>query len=146
MQPTFLTKARRLTELVMSFYGIYFGTLVVLLLDTGLGDPLYWVWPDQAEQKLVGLAFLTAGIIHAIGVNLNGSWRWSPALRVVGLALHTGLMARIFWAGAWQEPYGVTSGGITYLPFVLVFGFFAFAAFRDLIQSLRLWSAIDGLS
>lgn len=146
MKTSYLTRTRRFTEILAALYGVYFGASVTVLLDTGWGSPLYWVWSDPVTQKAAGLTFVLAGVVHAIGVRVNGRWRWSPLFRVVGLSILTMLMFKIFLAGAWQEPNGVTSGGVTYAPFVLVFAFYTATAARDLWHSLKIARLLDGIS
>lgn len=78
---------RKRVEVAVALYGIGFGLYILTLLALGK-DPLAWAGMVGIEASIYGYLVLAAGVIHAAGTWINGSWRWSPALRVLGMTQH----------------------------------------------------------
>jgi len=136
-----LDQTRKQIEMYMAAYGVVFGAGLMVLLAAG-GQPLYWLQVSQNTQTDVALLILFAGVVHALGIQINGRWRWSPALRLAGMAAHASAMtwltgaAFIATVGSY---YGVASGVVTYGPFAWAFWCLAFGSWVDLKRSLALW-------
>lgn len=93
------------------------------------------VWPDAMPVQVYGqmaydiaaetwaLGFMSASGMVAYGVHINGRWRWSPVLRIVGYMIL--LMMFAFLVGsAFHAPFGavvVIFGGLFFVPMVIGF-------------------------
>lgn len=104
--------------------------------------------PDQYGQlatsyeiEAMAAVQFTAGLMVCIGLLINGRWRWSPALRLVGSIVIGALCAALGW-GSVLAPDG--------WPFsVYLIGFAAFAAvvaWWNLVdlRAAIFWGANDG--
>ena len=56
-------------------------------------EPLRWADLHNGQALIFGQIMSMAAFVHALGVRINGEWRWSPALRLVGMAFHTLMFA-----------------------------------------------------
>jgi len=136
-----LDTTRKQIEMYMAAYGVVFGAGIMVLLAFG-GQPLYWLKVSQDMQTDVALLILFSGVIHALGIRVNGSWRWSPALRVIGMAAHASAMtwlALSAFVATFGSLHGVASGVVTYGPLAWAFWCLAWGAWHDLKRSLALW-------
>lgn len=88
-------------------FAIGFGMHVWML--TFSSQPLAWAGLDNDDALVLGQAMSLAGVIHALGIRINGNWRWSPALRFLGMCVHAGAFLYLSWSGAGQ------TAGYTYL-------------------------------
>lgn len=94
----------------MILYTLFFGVFVLTRLAVG-HNALEWVDLEPSGTRLFARLCLLAAFIHAFGVWLNGQWRWSPAVRLVGLSIAATLFIKLGWEGA-----GISStAGYTYL-------------------------------
>ena len=48
------------------------------------GEPLLWAGLHNGQALIFGQIMSMAAFVHALGVRINGHWRWSPALRLLG--------------------------------------------------------------
>jgi hypothetical protein len=137
-----LNPIRRAIETVMALYAVGFGVFIIFTIDAGLGSPLWWVGLDQNAQVLFALAMVFAGFIHAMGISINGSWRWSPLLRLIGMVTHaTGVTYLVVaMIGSIGPPHGLPSGLYTYTVTAGLFWYLSCKAFVDLQNSLKLWA------
>lgn len=105
---TYLYPARRAWEVRLAMaalgFGVYCGTIAAIT-DT---QPLWWVRQEVGGPLSIPPALILASLIHATGIWVNGHWRWSPALRVIGMAINFGVFV-LLAVSAFP-----TSGGFTY--------------------------------
>ena len=94
-----------------------------------------WVTAFHAEWW-AGSIMLASGL-YLLGIYINGNWRWSPLLRLIGASWHIATMG-IFVYGAASSPDGdfivLTSGTFCGLHIV-----FASWNFTDLCGSIFHW-------
>lgn len=93
-----------------------------------------WIvtWPTQWWAGSLMLASAT----FLLGIIINGRWRWSPLLRLIGAAWHSTTLG-IFCAGGIVAPYGenlAISSGV----FCAVHLWFAAMNAADLRQAWRI--------
>jgi len=142
---THLTQTRHLLEMLAASFGVWFAAGNLLLLLAG-GSPLYWVgWSPEAQADAM-LAILAAAVLHVVGINVNGAWRWSPLLRLIGIATHA-LAVTYLCAAILRQPtgaYGLPSGFVTYSFVSLLLWSLAVGAYRDLLRSLAIWRLRHG--
>lgn len=89
-----LTHTSQLFEILMSLYGIWFGFITAFSLGAG-EYPLWWTGFGFTAQGWFSMAFLFAGLVHALGIRLDGQWRWSPLLRLAGMTTHATLTSAL---------------------------------------------------
>ncbi len=136
MLTTHLTKFGRIAEMMMAAFGVYIGGALVITSEAGL-DPLGWIDTRDGVQEGVGMVFIIAGLVHAIGVRINGRWAWSPLLRVVGMTAHASLVTFILLATADQNHAGPLFVVIVEFPIAVIFWLLAIGSYRDLRLSLK---------
>lgn len=74
----------RFTELMMSGYTTLFGSWIIVSINKG-HPALDWSGLPISSQMTIGLWLTLAGIVHAIGVRVNGLWWGSPIIRSAGM-------------------------------------------------------------
>ena len=94
----YLYPHRKRLEILSAVFAAGFG--VNFWLTAQDGAPLAWAGLDNAAALLFGQAVSWAAFVHGLGVNVNGQWRWSPALRLVGMSCHALLFAWLASRGA----------------------------------------------
>ena len=57
------------------------------------GEPLLWAGLHNGQALIFGQIMSMAAFVHALGVRINGEWRWSPSLRLAGMSAHTLMFA-----------------------------------------------------
>ena len=83
----YLYPQRKRNEIISAVFAGGFG---VHIWAAGLyGEPLAWAGLHNGQAMIFGQVMSLAAFVHALGVRINGTWQWSPALRFVGMALHT---------------------------------------------------------
>lgn len=93
----FLYPQRKRAEVMMAIFSGGFGAHITA--SSATSTPLWWVGFDQSHSAAFGLAMLGAALLWAIGININGRWRYSPALRLIAMAVSLILFATLMWAG-----------------------------------------------
>ena len=126
----YLYPQRKRLEILSAVFAAGFG--VNLWLAAQHGAPLSWAGLHNGHALAFGQAVSLAALVHALGVRINGKWRWSPALRLAGMACHAALFMWLAVQGAGLSA-GYTYGWISGL---LVYG--AYSAGVDT------WRAIGG--
>lgn len=122
MTPRYLYPHRKRLEILSAVFAAGFG---LHLWVTALhGEPLAWAGVHNGHALLFGQVVSIAGLIHALGVWINGRWRWSPVLRLAGMATHASLFAWLASRGVGQSAaytygwislllaYGAKSAGV----------------------------------
>lgn len=126
--PRYLYPIRKRLEIVSAVFAGGFG---VHIWATSLAsEPLAWAGIGDGAALIFGQVMGVAALVHALGVRINGAWRWSPALRLTGMVVHTVLFAFLAWRGLWQTA-GYTYGWIT---IALFYG--ALSAMKDTKRAL----------
>ena len=110
---------------------LYAGGYGVNLLHLGPSAPLAWAGAGAADTVRFALAICLAALVHGLGVWINGRWRWSPFLRLLGMTAHASLFAWLAWRGAGS------TGGYTYGCVAL---FLAYGAKSAGIDAVRAWT------
>ena len=110
--------------MLVALYSIGFG--VHIWARAFHGQPLLWAGLDNSDALMFGQAMSLSGLVHALGVRINGHWRWSPALRLVGMAGHAAAFAFLTIHG------GDSTASYTYAWGVGMAVFGAWSAGRDL--------------
>ena len=117
---TYLMPARRIFELAAAIYGTGYGVWIwMVIVLTGWG-PLWWTGTENEVQMVLASLFMGAGLVHALGVWVNGSWRWSPVLRLTGLLCHMILM--IWLASNTLNPLSTAVYNYLFIGFLLFVG------------------------
>jgi hypothetical protein len=94
-------------------------------------EPLLWAGLHNGQALAFGQAMSLAAFIHALGVRINGQWRWSPTLRLAGMSAHTLMFAFLAIKGFWATGF-YTYSWVTALLFMG-----ALSALRDTKRALR---------
>lgn len=100
MTRTYLFPQRRRFEILSAMFAAGFGLHIWAL--SYRSNPLVWAGLSVDEALTFGCVMATFGMIHSIGVHINGRWRWSPVLRLIGLLGHTFAFAFLASRGAGQ--------------------------------------------
>ena len=94
------------------------------------GEPLLWAGLHNGQALIFGQIMSMAAFVHALGVRINGEWRWSPSLRLAGMSAHTLMFAFLAVRGVG------TTGAYTYtwITGLLLMG--ALSALKDTKRAL----------
>jgi hypothetical protein len=65
----------------------------------------YGHWVTQFPAEYWAWSLMVASTVFLLGVIINGNWRWSPLLRLIGAGWHL-ITLVTFSAGAWWETGG----------------------------------------
>lgn len=111
---------RKRVEMLVAIFAGGFGVYLLALQGNG-GAPLRWAGLNHEESGWMALAIALGALVHALGVRINGRWRWSPVLRLLGMATHSWICGFLSWQG-----FG-TSAGYPYACFagLLIYGMFS---------------------
>lgn len=124
----YLYPARKRLEILSACFAGGFG--VHIWAASTAGEPLLWAGMHNEAATDFGQAMSVAALIHALGVRINGSWRWSPALRLTGMVVHTVLFAVLAWQGVGQ------TAGYTYSWITIALFYGALSALKDTKRAL----------
>ncbi len=124
----YLYPARKRLEMISAAFAGGFG--IHIWAAAFNGEPLLWADLHNHEALLFGQAMSVAAFVHALGVRINGTWKWSPMLRLLGMVAHTLMFAFLAFKGFGQTA-GYTYGWITGL---LLMG--ALSALKDTKRAL----------
>lgn len=92
-----------------------------------------WVTSFQAETWAISL--MLASTIYLCGIIINGSWKWSPVLRLIGAGWHTTTLG-LFCVGSAQATYGDPFALATAV-FGVVHGWFCWLNIMDLRRAVE---------
>lgn len=131
MSQKFLYPFRRRIETIAALYAAGFGLLVWIYIQSDITSPLSWLNVSAQAQVCIAYALVLAALLHALGIKINGSWRWSPLLRFIGMSVHAFIIMWMSYKG------GGTSASYTYswISILLLYG--SYSAIRDLGISLN---------
>lgn len=71
----------------MALIASAFGFWVAFWHMLGGYHPIGWTGLDDAAHLIVAYGFMLGGIIHGVGVKLNGGHRFSPMWRAIGMTI-----------------------------------------------------------
>lgn len=66
---------------------------------------VYGEWITHYPAEWWAALIMIASTVYIVGIFINGHWRWSPVLRVIGSGAHVTIMAA-FVRGALDATYG----------------------------------------
>ena len=113
---------RKTAETIMALFVTGYGAYAEVLINMGY-DPLRWAEADH----FMAWSFIAAGLLHAVGIRLNGARNWSPFLRLAGLVFGMALFMKLAFAGV-----GLTStAGYVYTWVFVGFGLALKTTIRD---------------
>ena len=76
----------------------------------------------QFRAEAWSLPIVLASLLHLLGTKINGHWRWSPILRIIGSGLNTLFLLAFYWM-AREAPDGDIIMHFN-PPFTIAYGFF----------------------
>lgn len=128
-------------QLMIAFiqaWGSAYFTFFALSTDTIMMSPdVYGEWVTGFQAEYWSIPLLIGALIHIAGVKINGSWRWSPALRVFGSVVIS-CMLSMFVYGSGTAPLGdpivAFSSG-----FACIYFWFTLLNIGDLSRSIKRW-------
>lgn len=129
MTERYLYPQRKRLEILSAVFAGGFG--VHIWAASLYSEPLRWADLHNGQALIFGQVMSMAAFVHALGVRINGEWRWSPALRLVGMAFHTLMFAFLAIKGFWATGF-YTYSWVTALLFMG-----ALSALRDTKRALR---------
>lgn len=100
---------------------------------------VYGAWVTSYPAEWWAASIMLASAAYICGILINGAWRWSPALRVIGAAWHV-ITLSAFVVSAMSARYGdffVLSSGV----FAVVHMWFLSLNAGDLMRAVRKWNA-----
>lgn len=115
MTTRYLYPHRKRMEILSAVFAAGFGLFI--WGQSFHSEPLAWAGLHNGAALMFGQAMSLAALIHALGVRINGHWRWSPVLRLAGMIVHTALFAWLAWHGTGQTAaytYGWGAGLLAY--------------------------------
>lgn len=86
-------------ELLAALFSLGMGLTIWVSLVSEFSTPLQWTTLAPHQKEAVAWLLVWAGVVHAAGVRINGSWRWSPMLRLFGMVLNAAVMAWLGFSG-----------------------------------------------
>ena len=129
MMQRYLYPQRKRLEILSAVFAGGFG--VHIWAASLYSEPLRWADLHNGQALIFGQVMSMAAFVHALGVRINGEWRWSPALRLLGMAFHTLMFAFLAIKGFWATGF-YTYSWVTALLFMG-----ALSALRDTKRALR---------
>ena len=100
MTERYLYPRQRQIEVCSALYigglGVYVGCVDALHGK----PPLGWLGLHHHGQLALAEAMVTAAVIWALGIRINGNWWGSPFLRLAAMLFNTGIAAFAVWQGA----------------------------------------------
>jgi len=113
-------------------------TYIALTNDTIMMSPdSYGSWVTHFQAEWWSIPILLASIMHVMGVKINGCWRWSPLIRLIGCLVNFALfMAFIIGSGhsTLGDPMVAFGSG-----FAILYVWFIMLNIGDLAQSVKKW-------
>lgn len=100
MTRTYLFPQRRRFEILSAMFAGGFG--LHIWARAYHTNPLEWAGVSIGEALAFGCIMASFAMVHSIGVHINGRWRWSPVLRLIGLLGHTLAFALLAYHGMGQ--------------------------------------------
>lgn len=128
MAQKYLYPFRKRVEILAALYAGGFGMFILICQVLGFPSPIYWL--DAVDQASLAHFMILASLIHSTGVSVNGRWRYSPALRILGLSMHTSVI------GVFVVEGNFSSATYTYAWICLALLYGVLSALRDLYRSL----------
>ena len=96
---------------------------------------VYGDWVVSIDAEAWAASIMLASVVYIVGIVVNGNWRWSPALRVVGALWH------VFTLGAFTIGSGAAIYGDNFalgcFVFMLVHGMFVYWNACDLWRAIK---------
>jgi hypothetical protein len=86
-------------ELLASLFSLGMGLVIWIGLVSKLSVPMQWSTMPVEQKEVVAWLLVGSGLVHAIGVRINGAWRWSPFLRLAGMAMNASVMTWLCLSG-----------------------------------------------
>lgn len=97
------------SQLVMQWctlgLSVLFGLRAVLSEGQIMPAEVYGEWVTEYPAEWWAILIFASSVIYILGIVINGHWRWSPVLRVIGAASHVTVMAA-FVRGAADATFG----------------------------------------
>jgi hypothetical protein len=129
MTRVYLYPARRRFEIIAALFAGGYGLRVLDLL--GRNNPLSWAKFSPDEAVMLAAVMITAAFAHAMGIWINGRWRWSPVLRFAAMVAHACVFLSLAYAGRYQTAAYVYAWGFA----LMAAG--AYSAARDSLDAFR---------
>ena len=99
MPPRFLYPFRKRIEMYGALYAGGFGMFIWAALACGDQSPIYWMDSGEVRHIWIGETLTLAAFLHALGIRINGHWRFSPLLRFFGMTCHLAIFGWIAASG-----------------------------------------------
>ena len=97
MTQRYLYPVRKQLEMMSALFSGGYGIHVWLLAFQT--NPLRWADLSTGQSLLFGQAMSLAAFVHALGIRINGHWRYSPCLRIFGMMVHATAFLFLSWQG-----------------------------------------------
>ena len=113
------------------------GSYIAAKLNDGPVMPheVYGVWATSIPAEQWALSLMLASAFYLVGIVVNGGWRWSSALRLIGAAWHT-ITLGLFSVSAFSAQFGDLFSLATMILSVL-HGWFCWLNIMDLRRAVR---------
>ena len=125
----YLYPFRKRVEILAAFYAGGFGIYILLMGALSYQSPIYWL--PQEYQETLAHFMIIASCLHSTGVAVNGNWKFSPVLRILGLSMHASVMATFVLAG------NFSSASYTYMWIFAALLYGVVSGMKDLFASLK---------
>lgn len=96
---------------------------------------VYGEWVTSFKAETWAISLMLASFVYLLGIIINGSWKWSPALRLTGAGWHT-ITLGLFTVGSSAAPYGDPFALATAI-FACVHAWFCWLNIMDLRRAVR---------
>lgn len=125
---------RKLAELFGALFALYLGAWGLLAWTDG--HAIFW-WSEGGRRFSLHVSlFLTvSALVHGLGVKINGNWRWSPALRMVGMSGHLSVMLWLAIDSALAPTWTAATPGYSAWSVLFFVGWLA--TLRDLVRAIE---------
>lgn len=123
---------------VLIAWGAVYFTFAALTSDNIIMAPsIYGEWVTGFQAEYWSIPILISALVHILGVKINGMWRWSGLLRVVGCVINAAVLLS-FVGGALGSSMGdpvVAFGG----GFAIAYIWFTMLNIGDLSRAIKSW-------
>jgi hypothetical protein len=130
--------SQEVVQIVFILIACLFWAASALTTEPMMPANVYGDYVVTINASVWAFGIAAACTLYLVGIYINGSWRWSPALRLTGALAHGSILSlfSISASTAADGDFLVVAAGV----FAGLYAWFAFLNLSDLIGAAFFWS------